>query len=57
MRWLLERLVGAWCDWTHGGGSIRYDVSGSLNWQCRKCGRWAMPTAAEIEASRKGKKQ
>lgn len=57
MRWLLERLVGAWCDWTHGGGSIRRDVSGSMNWQCRKCGRWAMPTAAEIEASRKEKKQ
>lgn len=51
MRRLLEWAVGAWCDWTHGGGAIRRDPAGSINWQCRKCGRWAMPTAAEFERS------
>jgi hypothetical protein len=51
MRWLLQKLVDAWCDWTHGGGAIRRDPTGCINWQCRKCGRWALPTALEYERS------
>jgi hypothetical protein len=51
MRWLLQKLVDAWCDWTHGGGAIRRDPTGCINWQCHKCGRWALPTALEYERS------
>ena len=30
-----------WCSWTHGGGDIKRDEQGRINWQCRKCKRWA----------------
>lgn len=30
-----------WCGWTHGGGQIKRDDEGRINWQCNKCGRWS----------------
>lgn len=27
----------------HGGGVIKRDPAGNINWQCRKCGRWSDP--------------
>lgn len=35
------RLIAFWCDLTHGGGQIKRDDEGRINWQCAKCGRWA----------------
>ena len=37
------------CSWLHGGGDIKRDSQGRINWQCRKCGRWsdAIPIADE----------
>jgi hypothetical protein len=44
-RWLRR----VWCDWTHGGGDIKRDRIGRINWQCRKCGRWGTPVSAAEE--------
>lgn len=38
-----------WCSWAHGGGNIKRDSQGRINWQCRKCGRWAAPVPLEQE--------
>lgn len=38
MKW----LKNLWCDWTHGGGKITRDMNDCINWQCCKCGRWAV---------------
>lgn len=38
-----------WCDWTHGGGLIKRDSAGRINWQCSKCGRWSSPISLEDE--------
>ena len=32
-----------WCSFWHGGGDIKRDEQGRINWQCRKCGRWSDP--------------
>ena len=37
MRWVAK----LWCEWTHGGGHIKRDAKGRINWQCSKCGRWS----------------
>lgn len=37
MTWL-KKLI---CDFFHGGGTIRRDWYGRINWQCDKCGRWS----------------
>lgn len=37
------------CSWFHGGGDIKRDELGRINWQCRKCGRWADPIPLEVE--------
>ncbi len=29
------------CAVTHGGGKIKRDSMGRINWQCNKCGRWS----------------
>ena len=42
-------LVVLWCSWTHGGGYIMRDTSGRVNWQCKKCARWANAVSAEDE--------
>ena len=39
---MTEWLKRMWCGWTHGGGRIKHDVNGTINWQCSKCGRWAI---------------
>jgi hypothetical protein len=41
----------AWCSWTHGGGDIKRDSVGRINWQCRRCGRWADPVPLTEEAA------
>lgn len=28
------------CNWTHDGGHVKRDPSGSINWQCATCKRW-----------------
>lgn len=38
MKKWLNRLL---CDWTHGGGDIKRNAHGQINWQRRKCGRWS----------------
>lgn len=40
------RLV---CGWLHGGGDIKRDDSGRINWRCRKCGGWADPIPLATE--------
>ena len=37
------------CSWFHGGGSVKRDESGRINWQCKKCGRWAEPVPLDVE--------
>lgn len=37
------------CSWFHGGGDIKRDELGRINWQCRKCGRWADLIPLEVE--------
>lgn len=44
--WIAEQ----WCAWTHGGGIIKRDDQGRINWQCSKCGRWAEPVPLRDEA-------
>jgi hypothetical protein len=39
-------VMGDWwrrvkCAMGHGGGTIRRDVLGRINWQCDSCGRWS----------------
>lgn len=55
-------LVDLWCAWTHGGGQIKRDDQGRINWQCNKCGRWSrypVPLIEEAGAIRRasGEKQ
>ena len=38
-----------WCSWFHGGGNIKSDCYDRINWQCRKCGRWAQPVDKQTE--------
>jgi hypothetical protein len=40
-----------WCSWFHGGGDIKRDQQDRINWQCRKCGRWADPVPLKEEAA------
>ena len=42
-------LTAKICDWFHGGGDIKRDEYDRINWQCRKCGRWADPVSIEDE--------
>lgn len=46
---MIKRLKNMWCDWFHHGGRITRDENGFINWRCDTCGRWAYPTAAEVE--------
>jgi len=45
MNWFKQK----WCDWFHGGGDIKRDANGCINWQCRTCGRWGNPVPKETE--------
>lgn len=55
-QWFASRLdaravLRRWlCDWTHGGGQVKRDAEGRINWQCSKCGMWAEPVSLEDEA-------
>jgi len=42
-------LRESWCDWFHGGGTIKRDPYGRINWQCDKCGRWGEPVDKQTE--------
>jgi hypothetical protein len=46
---MINCLKSKWCDWFHGGGLIKRDHLGRINWQCSKCGRWAEPVEVEEE--------
>jgi hypothetical protein len=43
--WLKKNM----CAYFHGGGRIKRDAVGRINWQCDKCGRWADPVPLEEE--------
>jgi hypothetical protein len=43
--WINEK----WCDFFHGGGLIKRDHHGRINWQCIKCGRWGDPVDEQAE--------
>ena len=45
----MNRLKALWCELFHGGGHIKRDSQGRINWQCQKCGRWADPVPLEQE--------
>ena len=48
----LKGISELWCDLTHGGGRVKRDDLGRINWQCDKCGRWSrypVPLDAEWE--------
>lgn len=38
---MLHWLKVLWCHATHGGGNIKRDNRGRINWQCDRCGRWS----------------
>jgi len=43
-------IAKIWCQWTHGGGNIKRDPKGRINWQCNQCGRWSNhPVEPEAE--------
>lgn len=46
---MFDKIKSLWCGWTHGGGRIKRDDQGRINWQCDKCGRWADPVPLETE--------
>jgi hypothetical protein len=46
MKWL-KRI---WCDWTHGGGKLSREINDCINWQCSKCGRWAIAVDKKTES-------
>ena len=45
MNWLRD----LWCNVVHGGGHIKRDDQGRINWQCATCGRWSDPVPLEEE--------
>ena len=45
MMWMKE----FWCNMAHGGGDVKRDPQGRINWQCGKCGRWSDPVASDDE--------
>ena len=38
------------CTYFHGGGRIKRDDFGRINWQCDKCGRWGDPVPLKDES-------
>jgi hypothetical protein len=46
---MTDWLSVKWCSWFHGGGHIKRDCYGRINWQCGKCGRWAEPVDTQTE--------
>lgn len=49
---MLRGLGEIWCGLTHGGGRIKRDEQGRINWQCDKCGRWSRyPVTHQEESS------
>lgn len=58
----MGRIKNLLCDWFHGGGQIKRDSAGRINWRCNTCGRWSQPVshaeeAAMIDAAIAGRKQ
>ena len=43
------KLKTRWCNLFHGGGQIKRDDEGRINWQCSKCLRWSDPVDKETE--------
>lgn len=46
---MINWLSKNWCNWFHGGGRIKRDNKGCINWQCDKCGRWGEPVEHSVE--------
>ena len=46
---MIDWLKEQWCDWFHGGGHIKRDCYGRINWQCDRCGRWGEPVERNDE--------
>ena len=44
-----SKLNTLWCDLFHGGGQIKRDDDGRINWQCNKCLRWSDPVDTMTE--------
>ncbi len=38
---IFVRIKSAVCELTHGGGMVKRDPLGRINWQCSTCGRWS----------------
>ena len=49
---LARYLARLWCDHFHGGGDIKRDSADRINWQCRRCGRWADSATTREEERR-----
>ena len=47
----MDAIKRIWCSWMHGGGTVKRDPLGRINWQCAKCGRWCDPLSSADEAS------
>jgi len=43
------KLKTFWCNLFHGGGKIKRDCYGRINWQCTKCLRWSDPVDSQTE--------
>jgi hypothetical protein len=50
---MVEKIKELWCSWTHGGGTIKRDALGNINWQCNKCSRWCEPVLVESNPNNK----
>ena len=47
---MIKFLLKKWCELIHGGGRIKRDPQGRINWQCDVCGRWSdYPISLEEE--------
>ena len=43
----LRKLI---CELFHGGGMVKRDAQGRINWQCSTCGRWGdHPVEPDVE--------
>ena len=45
----MNAIKRIWCSWMHGGGTVKRDPLGRINWQCAKCGRWCDPVIKRSE--------
>ena len=46
---MIGLLREIWCGLAHGGGNVKRDAEGRINWQCSTCGRWSTPVPLDVE--------